>query len=104
VFNTAPSASNRDAIADFADATGDDDTIWLAGAIFTKLGAGAAHALSGAFFHVGAAARDADDYIIYNQMTGALFYDSNGSAAGGAIQIAALVNKPVLTVSDFVVV
>jgi Ca2+-binding RTX toxin-like protein len=104
VFNTAPSVSNRDTIADFANTTGNDDTIWLASAIFTKLGAGAAHALSSAFFYQGAAAQDADDYIIYNQMTGALFYDSNGSAAGGAIQIAALVNKPVLTVSDFVVV
>jgi Ca2+-binding RTX toxin-like protein len=53
---------------------------------------------------VGAAAADANDYIVYNQTTGALFYDSNGSGAGGAIQFATLTNKPTLTASDFVVI
>jgi Ca2+-binding RTX toxin-like protein len=105
VFDMKPhSSTNRDTIADFANVTGNNDRIWLDNAIFTKLGAGAAHALSPAFFRVGTAAADANDYIIYNKATGALFYDANGSGAGGAVQIATLLTKPTLTVSDFLVV
>lgn len=105
VFNTALSATtNKDTITDFANASGNNDTVYLENAIFTKLGAGASHALSAAFFWAGAAAHDANDYIVYNKAAGALFYDSNGSGAGGTIQIAALTNKPLLTASDFVVV
>ena len=67
---------------------GNNDSFQLENAIFTKLGA--AGALNGNFFHLGAAAADANDFIVYNQATGALFYDINGSGAGGAIQIATL--------------
>jgi serralysin len=103
-FNTAPSASaNRDIITDFANAAGNNDTIYLENAVFTKLGAGAAHALNPAFFRVGAAAADANDFIVYNRATGALFYDANGSSAGGAIQFATLITKAALTAGDFVV-
>jgi Ca2+-binding RTX toxin-like protein len=70
--------------------------------MLTKLDADL-HALNPAFFKAAAAA-DANDYIVYNHATGALFYDSNGNGVGGAIQIAALINKPVLTASDFVVI
>ena len=34
------------------------------------------------YFHVGSAAHDADDRIIFNADTGALYYDSNGNEAG----------------------
>jgi serralysin len=103
-FNTAPSASaNRDTIADFANAAGNNDTIYLENAVFTRLGAGAAHALNPAFFRAGAAAADANDFIVYNKATGALFYDANGSGAGGAIQFATLITKTALTAGDFVV-
>jgi Ca2+-binding RTX toxin-like protein len=103
VFNTAPNAStNKDTITDFANASGNNDTIYLENAIFAKLTA--TGALNPAYFHVGASAADANDYIVYNQTTGALFYDSNGSTAGGAIQFATLTNKPVLTAGDFVVI
>jgi serralysin len=105
IFNTAPSASaNRDTIADFANAAGNNDTIYLENAIFTRLGGGGAHALNPAFFRAGAAAADANDFIVYNKATGALFYDANASGAGGAIQFATLTTKPVLTAGDFVVI
>ncbi|MDW6021405.1 M10 family metallopeptidase [Mesorhizobium sp. BAC0120] len=104
VFDSAPSPSNKDTIVDFGSTSGNDDMIWLASSIFTKLGGGAAHALSDAFFRLGGAAQDANDYVVYDQTKGALFYDPNGSAGGGAIQIATLTNKPVLTASDFLVV
>ena len=44
------------------------------------------------------------DHIIYNKATGALIYDANGSAAGGAVQFATLINKPALQANDFVVI
>ena len=55
----------------------------LENAVFTKLGAGV-HALNPAFFRAGAAAADANDYIVYNRATGVLSYDVNGNAARGA--------------------
>ena len=59
-----------------------------------KLGAGGA--LNAAFFWAGAAALDANDYIVYNRANGSLSYDVNGNAAGGVTLLAALTNKPVL--------
>jgi Ca2+-binding RTX toxin-like protein len=104
VFNTALNAStNRDAIIDFANLAGNNDSIWLENAIFTKLGVGV-HALNPAFFHAGAAAADANDFIVYNQATGVLSYDVNGSAAGGAVAFALLANHPVLAANDFLVI
>jgi Ca2+-binding RTX toxin-like protein len=102
-FDTAPGATNRDVITDFANAAGNNDTVQLNDAVFTKLGAGGTRALNPAFFHAGAAAADANDHIIYNKATGALFYDTNGNAAGGVIQIATLTNHATLTAADFVV-
>ena len=68
-----------------------------------KLGAGV-HALSAAFFRAGAAAADANDYIVYNHANGDLFYDTNGNVAGGATLLAVLTNKPVLAADDFAVI
>jgi serralysin len=101
VFNTAPNIStNRDVVTDFY---APQDAFLLDNAIFTKLGAGV-HALNPAFFRAGAAAADANDYIVYNRTTGVLAYDSNGNAAGGAIAFAVLINKPVLAANDFTVI
>jgi Ca2+-binding RTX toxin-like protein len=105
VFDTAPSTSaNRDTIVDFANAAGNNDTIFLENAVFAKLGGGATHALNPAFFRAGALAADANDFVVYNKATGALFYDVNGSAAGGAVQLATLATRPTLTAGDFVVI
>jgi Ca2+-binding RTX toxin-like protein len=49
-------------------------------------------------------AQDASDRIIYETDTGKLFYDSNGSAAGGATQFATLSPGLALTNADFSVV
>ena len=101
VFNTAPNAaSNKDAITDFNVAA---DTIKLENAVFTALGATAGTLAANKFFK-GAAAHDADDRIVYNSATGALIYDSNGNAAGGAVQFATLAKGLLLTNADFVVI
>ena len=98
VFNTAPGAGNIDRILDF-NVT--DDTIRLENSIFTALGA--AGVLNAAQFQIGAAA-DANDRIIYNASTGALFYDSNGNNAGGAVQFATLSAGLALTNQDFLII
>jgi Ca2+-binding RTX toxin-like protein len=103
VFNTALSAStNRDVISDFANVTGNNDTIYLENAIFTRLTTGGT--LNSAYFKVGTAAADANDFIVYNKSTGALFYDADGSGSGRAIQIATIANNATLTSGDFVVI
>ena len=79
------------------------DTFRLENAVFTKLGAGV-HPLNPAFFRVGAAALDANDFIVYNQATGILSYDVNGNAAGGAAAFALLTTRPVLAANDFAVI
>jgi serralysin len=99
-FNTAlNSATNVDTISDFSVP---DDTIRLENEIFTALGA--TGTLAAAAFHIGAAAADASDHVIYNSVTGALIYDSNGSAAGGAVQFATIGTGLALTNADFAVV
>jgi serralysin len=100
--NTLSAANNKDTITDFANAAGNNDAFQLDNAVFTKLGA--VGAMNGAFLRLGAAALDANDYIVYNKATGALVYDANGNVAGAAIQFATLVTKPTLTAGDFAVI
>ena len=106
IFDSVLNAStNRDTITDFNRI---DDTICLSKAIFTAFSSQSAEStlLSNQFWsNTSGLAHDADDRIIYNTSTGGLFYDSNGSATGGAIQIALLSSRPTgIDYTDFVVV
>jgi uncharacterized delta-60 repeat protein len=86
-FTTSLVAGNVDTITDF---TVGADKIRLTHSIFNAIaGIGA---LSAGQFTANASgtAQDANDRIIYETDTGKLFYDSNGSAAGGATQFATL--------------
>jgi serralysin len=99
LFNSALNATtNLDTITDFNVAA---DTIQLDDAIFTGLAVGT---LTAAAFFIGAAAHDSSDRIVYNSTTGALIFDSNGNASGGAIQFATLTAGLALTNADFVVI
>jgi Ca2+-binding RTX toxin-like protein len=62
--------------------------------------------LNAANFKIGTSAADVDDFIVYNNSTGALFYDADGNGAGVAVQIALLgvTTHPALTNADFVVI
>ena len=100
VFNTTlNAATNVDTINDF---TVVDDVIRLDDAIFTQ--AGAVGALAADAFHIGAAAADAEDRIIYNSASGDLFYNSNGTLAGGSTLFAHLKSGLALTNADFAVI
>ena len=101
VFNTTLNAStNADTISDFSVA---EDRVLLDNAIFTGLSL-ATGVLSAAAFHIGAVAADTDDRIIYDSATGALIYDSNGSAAGGDVHFARLASGFALTSDVFLVI
>ncbi len=67
-------------------------------------GIGAVGVLNADAFHIGAAAADAEDRIVYNSATGQLFFDANGNAAGGSTLFANLSNGLALSNTDFYVV
>jgi Ca2+-binding RTX toxin-like protein len=98
LFDTALGGTNVDLIHDFVAA---DDTILLDDAVFAGLGLGA---LAAGAFATGATAGDLDDRILYNQATGALLFDADGSGAGAAVQFATLNGAPIITASDFTVI
>jgi Ca2+-binding RTX toxin-like protein len=77
------------------------DKIILADAIFTRLGVDGV--LAAALFHVGPAAADASDRIIYNANTGFLLYDADGKGGAAAIHFATLAPHLALHNSDFFV-
>ena len=95
-FSTALGAGNIDTIADFQHGV---DDILLAQAIFAAIGA----SLTADEFRIGMA-QDANDFLLYNNITGQLFYDSNGNAAGGMVQFATVTAGTMLTFDDFIMV
>jgi len=96
-FTTALGAGNVDTLADFVAGA---DKIGLDDAIFTAIGA----SLNASAFVIGTAAGDADDRIVYNSATGALFYDADGNGAGAAVQFATLNPGLALAASDFTMI
>jgi Ca2+-binding RTX toxin-like protein len=97
--------TNLDKIADF---NVKDDTIWLDNAIFTKLGKKGSELapakLNKAFFTIGDKAKDANDYLVYDKLKGALYYDSDGSGAKAAVEIATLKKNLKMTLKDFFII
>jgi serralysin len=98
-FDTAlDAATNLAVIADFSVA---DDTIQLENDIFFGLATGT---LAANQFVIAAAAQDADDRIVYDAATGALFFDSDGAGGAAAVQFADVGAGLALTNLDFLVV
>ncbi len=100
IFNFAASASNRDTIRDFK---ANQDKVHLDNAIFTALGTDGALASAKFRANTTGKAGDANDRIVYETDTGRLFYDANGKAAGGAVQIATLDRNLALDAGDFLI-
>jgi Ca2+-binding RTX toxin-like protein len=95
-FSSKLGSRNVDRIIDFQHS---DDTIKLSKAIFSKLQKGL---LSESAFWIGAKAHDKSDRIIYNEKTGALSYDADGSGTKyAAIKFAQLKAKTLLKADDF---
>ena len=97
IFNTVLGPKNIDTIEDFST----DDVIKLDSEIFTKLST-----LSWQInnFRVGGQAIDLDDYIIYDNASGKLYYDSDASGAGAMQQFAQLTGNPTLSFNNINVI
>jgi Ca2+-binding RTX toxin-like protein len=99
LFAAKPRASNIDTITDFNVKS---DAIWLEKSVFAK-----AVAVNGVLktsgFWTGEAAHDRSDRIIYNDQTGALYYDPDGTGARAAVQFAALTAGLKLNHKDFLI-
>ena len=100
VFDKALNArTNKDRIMDWSAPS---DTIQLENAVFKKLTK--TGTLSASFFRLGSKALDANDYVGYNKATGDLWYDANGSAAGGQVVFANIGANKAIASNDFVVI
>lgn len=81
-----------------------DDTIRVSASGFGG-GLTASAAITPAQFVIGSAAVDKSERFIYNQNTGALFFDRDGTSTDyEQVQFATLTNKPPLTNADIFVV
>jgi hypothetical protein len=97
-FDVKPDSTSIDIIQDFNP---EDDTIRLDHTVFAELERGK---LSTDNFVIGDAPQDADDYIIYNDQTGALSYDADGNGSAAAVQFGTIDNLAKLAVSHFTVI
>lgn len=77
-----------------------NDTIRLDDAIFTGLARGR---LTDAAFHRGMEAHDSNDRIIYDKVTGAVYYDPDGNGAAAQVQFARMSPRVGLKNDDFFV-
>jgi RTX calcium-binding nonapeptide repeat (4 copies) len=91
VFDLPPDHAGVDKITDFQTGL---DTITLVGNVADIGGAGE---LGAAKFHIGEHAHDGSDRIIYNDQTGALYYDADGK--GGISQVKFAMLDPGLNLS-----
>jgi serralysin len=96
-FDSQPDAQNIDRLFAFSHSA---DTIVLEDDIFDKTGFGA---LKAKFFRVGSEAADLSDRIIYDDATGALYYDQDGSGAAAEVQFARLAAGLNIAANDFLV-
>jgi Ca2+-binding RTX toxin-like protein len=105
VFDTKASKSNVDKILDFKVK---DDSFWLDNAVFTKLGKKGTEAspakMKKSFFTIGDKAKDKNDYVVYDNKKGKLFYDADGSGKGKQVEIATLSKNLKMNEKDFFIV
>ena len=100
VFDVAPAAGNADTIVDFTPGA---DRIALDILVFSGLDEGV---LASDALRIGSSgAIDGSDRLIYDPLTGSLYYDGDGDqAAFQAVRVASLTPGLALTASDFVVI
>ncbi|RDI54870.1 cadherin domain-containing protein [Microvirga subterranea] len=101
MFTTRPNATtNMDTIKNFD--SGDRIHLTKSAVAFAALGA--LGELTDLEFEIGTVATKTTTRILYDDQSGKLYYDSNGSAAGGQVQFALLETKPVLNHTHFWVI
>lgn len=93
----AAPAGGADIISDFVHGI---DRLVLTGAL--ALGTAPGSPVAAQAFMVGPRAQTADQHLIYDSATGALFYDADGAGGAAQVQIATLTGRPWLTAADIV--
>jgi serralysin len=97
-------SGNLDKITDFNPK---HDRFLMDNRIFNSIGEGSETKplkMNKAFFKVGDGADDENDYVIYNNETGYLYYDRDGSGSAEAVAIAKLKPHLQVTPNDFFVI
>lgn len=97
LFDVLETSANKDIIADFL--TGQDHIAFVRSA-FAAFAGDPAGALNAAEFVIGSAATNSSQHIVYNNVTGALYYDADGVGGVAQVQLAALTNHPTLVAGD----
>jgi Ca2+-binding RTX toxin-like protein len=96
--------ANADRVSDFTSAS---DKVQLDDSAFTSIGAAGNFASGDGRFWSAAGAtagHDANDRVIYNQTTGSLYYDADGSGSGAAQLIATFAGNPAIAATDIAVI
>lgn len=99
-----PTGAHADSVTDFQPGV---DTIVLDAAGLTAAGPSGSFASGDARFWAASGAtsgHDPDDRIVYNTLTGDLYYDADGSGATAAERIATLQGAPELSATDIEVI
>jgi Ca2+-binding RTX toxin-like protein len=104
-FDTRASAGNVDTLADFSLAQGDRIALETGAFGFDAVVYGDGYMLNGTLkssaFVVGTRAATTAQKIIYDQATGALYYDADGSNVGVQVQFAKVAAGTALTAAHF---
>lgn len=95
IFDSSLAPANADTITDF---TAQDDVFRLDLSVFSEINSGTLNANA---FVEGTAALDANDRIIYDQATGKIWYDPDGTGAAGKALFATVDPGTLLTNEDF---
>jgi serralysin len=95
--------TNIDVITDFTNNRQQNDVIWLDNAVFTKFASNGSIAKGNFMSSAVGVAKDSNDHLLYNSSNGNLYYDVDGSGAGGATLFAQFSNVAALTYHDFLI-
>lgn len=95
------SSVNKDTITDF---TVGEDHIALTRSAFAAFAGDPTGVLDPTAFAIGTTATTAGQHLVYNQITGILYYDADGLGGAAQIQIAQLAGLPNLSASDFILI
>ena len=102
IFNGMPASIGMDKIIDF---TPNIDKLELNHLVFTGLSAvGQLQAAKFWSSPTAMSAHVAEDRIVYNSTTGAVYYDADGLGGAAGVQILSLVSHPLLTANDILII
>ena len=101
VFDTAPTVGNADTIADFEVGV---DRLVFNNAVFTTIGKDGVLGAGAFAANESGVAGDRGDRVIYDTMTGEVFYDADGSKSGKAVLVAEIGAGLALSAGDVLVI